>query len=507
MDRRTLAAVSLITGAGLAFRLLVYPQALFGDELSTLYLVEGANLGQVISAVSSDAEITPPLYFLLALVATRLGDAPELVRLPALIAGTALIPLTYALGARAAGRTAGLFAAGLTALAPFMIFFAATGRAYTVMLLFLVGATLCLLRSGDGKVWWQVGWVACAAAAMYSHYTAVFVLGVQVAWAFWAFPTARRRLMLMVAGAALLFLPWLGQLRNDLDSPTNDLLQHLQGSGLDVKGKAVAQWAFGHPVVEARQLPTHPVWVAMLAAVFVAAAATVARHRDRLASLHQTISANPVMFLVALAAVVTPLAEGLLALFGNDLFGARNLTASWPFGAILVAFLVTRSGRPVALCTGLVIVAGFAYGAVRTVTTHRTPDYGSAAREIESQAKPGDTVIDLLAAPITPVPLTPLRAEIDLPPGVRLLDVNQPLGEPPFLPLTPKADPGRLLEAAFRRSRGGRVFVVGPAAEVIPGSRARYLDGDVALPAGWTVEDSESFPGLVELNLFRAGRP
>ena len=46
-------------------------------------------------AVASDAEISPPLYFMLAWASTKLGSAPELIRLPSLIAGVASIPLIY----------------------------------------------------------------------------------------------------------------------------------------------------------------------------------------------------------------------------------------------------------------------------------------------------------------------------------------------------------------------------------------------------------------------------
>ncbi len=61
----------------------------------------------MLRTVHSDAEITPPLYFLLAKLATYIAVTPEMLRLPSLLAGTASIPLTYLLGARTLGRRAG----------------------------------------------------------------------------------------------------------------------------------------------------------------------------------------------------------------------------------------------------------------------------------------------------------------------------------------------------------------------------------------------------------------
>ena len=49
---------------GLALRLLKFWDSVYADELSTLYIVRGRSLGDAISLVSSDAEVTPPLSFI-----------------------------------------------------------------------------------------------------------------------------------------------------------------------------------------------------------------------------------------------------------------------------------------------------------------------------------------------------------------------------------------------------------------------------------------------------------
>ena len=81
--------VAALTAVGVALRLAVAHQSLFADELSTRYMVAGRGLGDVISVVHTDAEITPPLYFVTAWLTTRIDLTPELVRAPSLIAGAA----------------------------------------------------------------------------------------------------------------------------------------------------------------------------------------------------------------------------------------------------------------------------------------------------------------------------------------------------------------------------------------------------------------------------------
>ena len=154
--RWVVLAVAALTALGLALRLARYQQSVFGDEMSTLYIVEGRSLSEVMSYVSGDAEISPPLFFILAWLTTKLGSAPELVRLPSLIAGTMSIPLVYLVGARAVSRPAGLIAAGVMALTPFMIFYSADGRGYAVTIALLLASTLAMLegaRSERGR-WW-----------------------------------------------------------------------------------------------------------------------------------------------------------------------------------------------------------------------------------------------------------------------------------------------------------------------------------------------------------------
>ena len=73
-----------------------------------------------------------------------------------------------------------------------------------------------LLALDTGRARWWVVYAVAACAAFYSHYTCVFVLGVQFVWVLWAHPEARRAAVIATAAAAAGVLPWLPGLINDL---------------------------------------------------------------------------------------------------------------------------------------------------------------------------------------------------------------------------------------------------------------------------------------------------
>ena len=222
--------VVALTAVGVALRLAVAQQSLFADELSTRFIVAGHGLADVVSVVHTDAEITPPLFFVLAWLTTRPGLTAELLRAPSLIAGAAAIPLVYLLGVRTVGRRAALVGAALTTFSPFMVFFSAQARSYELMIVLVLGSTLCLLTAVEQRAYPLVGRIrrSAACAAAYTHYTCVFALAGQLGWLLWAHPEARRAAVTASAAAAVGFLPWLSGLQGDLQSPTTDILSALQ---------------------------------------------------------------------------------------------------------------------------------------------------------------------------------------------------------------------------------------------------------------------------------------
>ncbi len=123
-------------------------------------------------------------HSLLVHFSTRLlGVHPWSVRLPAFLAGTALIPLGYLLTRRLYGRAAALLSAALIAVSPELIGYSANARGYTLIALFTL---LCLLlavhirRSNN-----LLSWLALSLLGALGAWTVPIMLypfGMTLAW-------------------------------------------------------------------------------------------------------------------------------------------------------------------------------------------------------------------------------------------------------------------------------------------------------------------------------------
>jgi hypothetical protein len=204
--------VGVLTALALAVRLAGIDESLFGDELFTMHVTAPDTPGGVLREVRApDTEVSPPLFFLLSWAARRLGDPDYTwVRAPSLLLGTATVPLVYALGVRTVGRRAALVGAALMALLPFGIFYSTEARPYATLAFLLTLSTLALtvaVRTGRRK-WWLL-YALAAVAALYAHYTGIFVVGAQALWALLVYRERRRELVLATGVAAIAYLPWL----------------------------------------------------------------------------------------------------------------------------------------------------------------------------------------------------------------------------------------------------------------------------------------------------------
>ena len=135
-----LQVIVALTVAGAALRFATLDvQSIWGDESTTIALVH-RTFGSMISHLSS-SESTPPLYYSLAWVWTKLfGTGPIGFRTLSALAGTLTIPVMWACGREVSDRVAG-WAAALTVVSPAMYYYSQEARAYALLILF------CALRS------------------------------------------------------------------------------------------------------------------------------------------------------------------------------------------------------------------------------------------------------------------------------------------------------------------------------------------------------------------------
>jgi hypothetical protein len=118
-----------------------------------------------------------------------LGSSDFAVRLPAVIAGTALIPVAYALGREAAGRVGGLFVAALLMGHPSFVVWSRQAWFYALYVLLFAMALLFILRAnrtGDWRDQLLAGLLVGLTA--FAHEVGIFLLAplaVQAALAAW----------------------------------------------------------------------------------------------------------------------------------------------------------------------------------------------------------------------------------------------------------------------------------------------------------------------------------
>jgi hypothetical protein len=420
------AALIAITVVGAVIRWVVAGQDLFADELATYWVVSAHDLPGVVDTVSTTAEISPPLGFMLTWLATQIDlGSPEILRLPALIAGIGTIPLVYLLGARTVGRGAGVAAAAFVALGPFMVFYSAEARGYGVMMALTLLSTLALLMAIDdgGRKRWWIAYGVFVALAAYTHYTSIFVLAAQFLWALVAHPAARKPLLIATGLAALAYVPWLPSLKGDMDSPTTDILTALTPFDLPSIKLYFGHWLVGYPygrVAGLRDLPGEP-GLLLIAAGMIGGAIGLWLSRRR---LHAWFGAQDdrILLVVGLA-LATPVAAFLVSVVGTNVFSTRNLAASWPYGALALAALVTVGKGWLRFVPALLIAGGLAFGAAKLTTADYDRLNFSEVAEWKRDNVAGGVLVD--SAAFTPGPLTNFDVE-GSDPGVPVYRLNAP---------------------------------------------------------------------------------
>ncbi len=281
-----MAPVAAITLLALAVRLAGLDESVFGDELFTYEIATRPGFGDMLDGVSGPLEISPPLYFVFAWLAAKVGDPAVWIRVPALVAGVATVPAVYALGVRTVGRTAALLGAALLALSPFAVFYSAEARAYSLATLLVVLSALALLAALDRGGWMRWGLFALAAwAALFSHYTAIFALAAEVIWAAWARRDRVRELALACGAAALALLPWLPSFLDDRTAGFQTAIENLNPLTLSFFVRSLGIALVGNPYLGLRDLPGVPVLVLLGLGVLLALAGALARRSELLARL------------------------------------------------------------------------------------------------------------------------------------------------------------------------------------------------------------------------------
>ena len=232
-------------------------------------------------------------------------------------------------------------------LSPSMIFYSGDGRGYA--LLILLAARLDAVdargRARRSRTRWWVAYAAFSALAMYTHYTAAFVLIGQLGWVLWAHPQARARRSSATSAR---------RSSSPRGSPAcfGTTTRRPSTSSRSCRGSrsppSATRSRSGRSATRSGRRTRFP---GLLAGVLgarrlrdggrcVPAAAPLQRRRCG----PRCRAKNLVLVLVLLLA--PPLLELLVwAVTGNDLFGPRNLGAATPGLALVIGMVVAGAGR------------------------------------------------------------------------------------------------------------------------------------------------------------------
>jgi mannosyltransferase len=382
--------VAALSVAVFVFRLTQVHQSLFGDEVFTYQDVVGKGLAGVVKDVHTGAENSPPLFFVLAWASAKLGNPTVWIRLPSLILGAATIPLIYLVGRATVGRTAGVIGAAIVVCSPFSTYYGIEARPYATMAFFLTLSTLSLVRAVQtGQRRWWVAYALAAAAAAYSHYTAVFVLAVQAAWSLWV---CRRRALAPLAANALillLYVPWLPYVRGK-QLGVIGLLEPLNAHNvLTDLGRLIP----GYPYASLRAIPT----IAGLVALAACALVGLAYGARILAAPGPPAARNQwreFAALIVVAALAAPVGLLLYSVLGTDIWDARDLYSSVPAAALVCGALLAAVPWPWRAGLVTLVLAVLVAGSIRAIgPNYARPQFRAAAQFLDRAATPRDPIV------------------------------------------------------------------------------------------------------------------
>ncbi len=363
----------VLVAAGLRFATIT-SQSLWLDESQAVHEL-GLPFGAMLHAWST-TEWNGPLYLLIAWPwAKLLGTGALAVRALSALLGIAVVPLLYLSGRELVSRRAGLIAAALAAVNPFMIWYSQEAREYMLLVALCSASLWCFARAWrapTGRA--LLGWAVVSGLALLTQYFAGFLVAAEgLALVY----RARSRASVVALGAmAVVLVPFIGHVLPRLQNPATFITD--QPLTLRLQQVPIS---FGlYPVYQNSAVRYGLLAAAALVALVIALLVVGA---DGAQLRGAGIAA-------ALAAVVLLVPLGL-ALIGHDDYLARGLMPAWPPLAVLIG-AACAAPRARAAGTGLaVVLAGvFVWGqfAVDSHASLRKPDWRGVAAALGRASAP-----------------------------------------------------------------------------------------------------------------------
>ena len=114
------------------------------------------------------------------------------LRLPSVLAGILTVLAVYLVGSYCFNRRVGALSSLAVAVSTFHVYYSQEARPYSLLMLFALASTYCLLRAvrEQRRVWW-VAYAALVAMGLYTHLYMAFVILVQNTFLLWQWKEKR----------------------------------------------------------------------------------------------------------------------------------------------------------------------------------------------------------------------------------------------------------------------------------------------------------------------------
>jgi 4-amino-4-deoxy-L-arabinose transferase-like glycosyltransferase len=370
---RAIPAEVWITGAlvviAAAIRIVVLDnQSFWQDEALTAYEAQlpfGAMINTVVHV-----ETTPPLYFVLIWAWAHIfGNGELALRSVSLLAGIALVPISYLAGRDLVSPRAGVVSAALVTFNPFLIWYSQEARAYMLLAALCGASFLCFVRARDDPSVGNLGWWALwSSLAVMTHFFAGFLVAPEALWLLWV---ARSRLA--AAAVAVVALVQVAMFPFALID-TGHGVGWIGHAPRRVRvAQAISEW--GVSILYRRTTLNEGLLAG--AALIVIAAVLLAVGGTRRTRRGAAVAAAIGGFVW-----VAPLVLGYL---GHDYFLSRNvIPAVVPLAVALGAVCVAPRARLLGAALALALLATFAYAAIQVQTKPylQRPDWRAVAHAL-----------------------------------------------------------------------------------------------------------------------------
>jgi Dolichyl-phosphate-mannose-protein mannosyltransferase len=375
------AVAGLVLVGGLLRFLTLGTQSYWFDEAQAAHEFS-LSLGAMVSSMISH-ESNPPLYFVVGWLWAKLfGTGAFGLRSLSALAGSAAIVIAYLCGRELVSVRAGLLAAALVTLSPFMIWYSQEAREYMLLAALCGASVLFFARALSRRSRRELGlWALFSALAILTHAFAAFLIAPEAVALLWVLRS--RASAIAVAAVAVVQAALLPLI---LGHASNSLLSFIRSTPLHTRIQQVPV-AFAFGTLYQSSLVSYGLLgaAALAAALILLVVAGAPAEQLRGAAIAAGLAA---------VVLVAPL---LLAVAGVDYYIYRALIPAWiPLAVVIGAACTAPRLRLLGAALAVGLLGSFIWAQIKiqTEAQYQRADWRSVAAALGRAPGPRAILVD-----------------------------------------------------------------------------------------------------------------